>query len=404
MAMDSNKIYINRLKEIRNPITNCLLEEEIFINGLTGFQYVPDSNNSYLSAYVTDINGIHIKYQPYRNKGELRIKFNIPKLMAGTNICSIYVCNIHKLFKKLCLATSSLINLSAAPHLRFWQVSEFECNADIIMSIAEIEALYSVLRKTASTNKYKLVKHYDTGGKTLYFVPKKAKLESSDIVIKIYLKLPEMKEHDKEFNLQDIYDSKGIINLKPGGAVLRIEVTIYRDLINQYFKLEVFRNNYFKGSCMEISKLGYKMKVGTFEQVFNYEYQSRILKDILSEFNLDKIITTKDELYKLINSMDFLSDERKREGRKVIQYLNKAWHKEKPDDNDIKYFKDLILKRGFNYMYSDIEIGPITLEGIISGLPPIQRSEIERYKESSIYEDILLSSLPNPRVYKGKQF
>ena len=125
--------------------------------------------------------------------------------------------------------------------IRFWKASNVEINTDIILHTAKINAIYDLLTKTSSTNNYTQIKTYDdgTGGKSIYFIPKRAKFISSDTVIKFYYKIPEMKAHDENFSLNYIYKSYGVANLKAGQSILRIELELRRDKINEIFKNQI---------------------------------------------------------------------------------------------------------------------------------------------------------------------
>lgn len=397
MATDSIKIYINGLRTKRHFKQKSTLEEAIFFNGFVGFKFKQDDQNPYLSYYDADMDGIYIKYFPYRKKGELRIKFNIPKLMAGTNLCSIFLCNTQQIFERLCFKLWPLIDLVQAPHLRFWYTSEVEVNTDIIMYKQQIDAIYNVLQKISATNQYIMEKEYDdgNGGKSIYFILKNTKFETSDIVVKFYKKVPEMTARDNSFSLNDVYSSKGIVNLKPQQSVLRMEVEIKRDKIYELFKPQVLYST--PGSIVK-----YDNNIGTFEDVFTMDYQCYILNGLLREFNLDKMITTPKTLRKLIRSNDGLSDKQKKKFWNVIQHENTDCHKKKPPSSVRKECINLVLSQGYNYLYADTEIKPVSIANIIRGLPEVQQIEIALYKNSSIYKDIWLSRRPNPRVYKGK--
>ena len=401
MALDSIKIYTEELTTTINPKLNCTLKEAIFINGFNGFKFKEDPLNPNLSYYYANINEINIKYSPYIHRGELRIKFNIPKLLAGINVCSIYACNIQTLFERLSFKLWPLIDLLEAPHLRSWKVSSVEYNIDIILDKHKIDTVYSVLKKTSSTTKFRQALSYDNGGKTLYFIPVNAKFKSSDVVIKVYYKLLELKECNSEFNVSELYGSRGIVNLSPGQDILRIEITKKRDAIYKDFNIG---NGTSNCTLMDTNNLINFENIGTFEQIINIDYQYKILNEMLEAVNLNKIITTRMTIKELIYSCDMLSSKEQKEYWNVIQHENIDSHKKKPDKAVRNKCIKSILESGYNYIYVDFELEPILIKNIIKNLPEVEQFEMALYKKSNINTDYLLRALPNRRIYKGRHY
>jgi hypothetical protein len=396
MAIDSCKIYVNGLKTKTHHQYDTILEKAIFFNGFSSFQYKTCNQNSYLSYYEATIDGVYIKYLPFYNDGELRIKFNIPKLMAGTNLCSIFMCNTQQLFRKLCFKLRPLMDLENAPHLRFWYVSDVEINADVILTKQQIDSIYTVLKKNKCTDRYKRVEEYDdgAGGQTLYYIPKGTKFHTSDVVIKFYKKIPEMIANIKDFSLNSVYNSTGIINLTPHQSVLRMEIKLKRDEIYKHFKPNVVYSS--SGTESRYSK-----PVGIFEDIFTLDYQVYILSNLIEEFHLNKKITTSKTIRSLIRNCKVLSQNDKKAFWSVVQHENTDSHKKKPANVVKDKCINLILTSGYNHLYADNEVPPISVVDIIKSLPLLQQAEIVLYYKSSIYKDVQLSNLPNPRVYNG---
>lgn len=397
MGLDVIKIYREGLRSNMHPTDGCSFEEAIFFNGFSCFKYVEVPQNRNLSYYYLDEDGIYLKYSPYINKGELRIKFNIPKLIAGTNAASIFTCNIQQVFERICFKLWPYIDLAKAPHIRFWKVSNVEINIDIILETAKINAIYDLLIKTSSTNKYTQIDTYDdgAGGKSIYFIPKRASFKSSDTVIKFYYKIPEMKAHNDNFCLNDIYNSYGIANLKAGQSILRIELELKRDKINEIFKKQEQIN---PANDDDIN-----LNIGTLEQIFNFNYQYKVMNQLIREFNLDKAIVTENKLKDIINNAP-LSLKDKKDFWYVIQYLNKNNHRKKPLSRIIKKCIKFINMSGYNYLYVDTEVEPIRIDDIIKALPEVQQREIATYKESNIFKDMLFYKSTPQRIYKGKRY
>lgn len=418
MAVDAVKLYIDGLKskmcecEIRDirdicPITNrkcdSTLENEVFNTDLKdnmcsnnsifkGFVFVENKQNRYLSYYWKQHEGIYIKYSPYLNQGELRIRFNIPKLITGTNLTSIYQYNIQQLFESLNYKLKDYLNLSRVSQLRYWRVSFVEINMDIILEKKMIDAIFTVLEKTSTTTKYKQDRLYcdNDGAKTLYFISKKAKKlnGNNDIVIKFYYKIPEMKAHKDSLNMEYTYNNDDIVNLNVTQNILRMEVSLNRDIMYSLYK------------PIGIDLSTYKHPIGTFEQVIDYDHQCKMLSDILTEFGLNKMITTKKTLWRIIKDNDELSNEKKSTYWNVVQHKNRVSHLKKPKDLDIKNCITFMESKGYNILYADVDVEAIKLEDIIKSLPIAQQREIETYKHSNIYKDLLFykSTPPIKRI------
>lgn len=397
MGLDLITLYRSNLRNGIHPVDNCSFEEAIFYNGFTGFYFKEHPQNPHLSHYYFKVEGINVEYLPFYNGGELRIKFNIPKLAAGTNIASIYAYNIQQLFQTLSFKLWPYIELSRATHLRYWSVSMVEINADIILETQKVHAVYNVLKKTSSTYKYKFCEEMDdgNGGKTLYFIPHNAKFHSSDIVVKFYYKIPEMKAHDIMFNLNNIYNSNGIINLGTGQSILRMEIELRRDKINQYFKNK---------NSIVVSGLVKKVasEIGYFEQIVDLDFQLKILNDCINEFKLNRAITTPKRLRDIIRSESGLSAMDKKTYWNTIQHENTHSHKKKPSYNTKRDCINLIKSYGYHFLYADVEVDPIIIEDILASLPHQQQREISRYKESNIYRDMLYYKSTPQRVYRDR--
>ncbi|MDS0526082.1 hypothetical protein NNC19_10355 [Clostridium sp. SHJSY1] len=399
MALDAIETYTNGLKKCIDHVTNMTLEDEIFISGFSSFKYFPPQKGDYKGcSYQMNIKsaGIYIKYYPTYNHGELRLGLNISKIMGGINVCSIYCLNVQELFEKISFLVWPLLNLSKAPHLRYWLVSKIEYNLDIIDSKEKIEAIYSVLKKTSSTSTYEQCKRYDTGGKTIYYIPKRAKFESSDVVIKVYYKLNQLKECEGKFNIFDLYNSS-IVNLDETQNILRIEVTKYRGAIYKDFKPMIIEEgflmspkfNYEEFELFEEESVTEQENVGTVEQAFNFNYQINCINEVLRGLNLNKRITTAKGLRSLIRSNRDLSRSKMKEYWNVVRHKNTNSHKKKPSQKVKSDCIKFILGYGYNCLYADFDVESIRIEDIMNNLPELQKEEIRLYKDSNIYKDML---------------
>lgn len=379
MALDAIQCYIYNVKSI---------EHELFKNDFKKWRYIR-KNNSHLSYYDNHVNGIYLKYQPLLNQGKLGIKFNVAKLIIGDNISSIFCCNVQQLFERLCEELNELIDLKEAPHIRYWKVSHFENNINIIRDKDIIEAIYNTICKIKQTTNYNMHCIYNDKG-TIYFGNGRDK-ESSTIIIKFYFKLKQIIDTKSDINIKEYHHNNDIIKLNSKESILRIEITTYRRKITDKFKPKVLYSSDVKHESYGKNKrLTKEQSIGTFEDVFNYDYQTRCLKEVIKEFHLDKIITTKSRLLEFIKNSSELSDKEKNTAIRVIYTLNlgKNYHKKKPSEVSINKYKNWILNHGYHYIYADKEVQPILLEKIIEELPQKQQQAIKLYKNSNIYYDM----------------
>lgn len=377
MAIDAIECYIYNVNNIK---------DKLFINELSGWKFTLNTDNEHLSSYNICINGIYLRYKPYSHKGKLSMKFNVPKLITGDNISSVFCCNIQRLFEILQDNLSSIINLKEAPHLRFWKVSKFENNINIIRNKDIIISLYSFLSKIDKTNNFYIHRIYENKG-TIYFGNGKD-LNSSTILVKFYFKLRQIEQTTPTINIMDYYESN-IINLSPCEDILRLEILTKRDKITKLFNPTILYSSnpeyYEKNKTKTIDK-----NIGAFEDIMNYDFQIIMLNNIIKEFNINKIITTKSNLFRVINNSKDLSLSEKKTAKAVVNTLNlkDKYHKKKPSTSSIYKYRKWILDNGYHYIYSDKEISPIILEEIVENLPKQQQIAIQVYKDSNIFKDL----------------
>ncbi len=377
MAIDAIKCYLHNVK---------YMDSKLFKYGLSGWQYF-DNNNKYLISYKITVQGTHLSYKPFSQGGTLSIKFNVAKLIENDNISSVFCFNLQEVFEKLQDNLVGIIDLKYAPHIRFWKVSTFENNINIIRDKSEIKALYNVITKIDKTHSFKLNRIYEEDG-TIYFSSGEH-LNNRKRVVKFYLKLREIKSNRPEIITENYYNSD-IININKGQDILRLEIKTHRDYIAKICKPKVIysSNPEFYNKT---KKKTIKQNIGIFEQIINYDFQLKSLNCIIKEFNLDKVITTKDKLLKYVENTNDLTDNEKPTAKKVIYYLNKKdkYHKKKPSKSSIIKYKNWILQNGYHYLYADEEIQPILLDDIIKQLPQNQQQKIMVYEDSNIYKDML---------------
>lgn len=357
VELDSITIYINDMKKI---------ELNIFGDNLKHFYFNLNPHNKYLSSYEKNFGGIYVRYYPYKDRGMLEIKFNIPKLIYGNNIESVYCFNPMRLFNELSRRLAPMINLKNTPSILHWKVSKVEINLNYKNSTLIINNLHDVIKKISYTKHFKREKtRYRDGGQTIYFYNRKNN-KNSTLIIKVYFKLRQVSNtsnNNVENKLFNGYDSLSSENYE----ILRFEITVNRKEILKQFKLK----DYVPKSRNETLY----SDIGTFHQVMDYNYQMLMLDYMINELHLDKLIATKKELISIINNSNELDNNEKMTAKHVILYLNGDYHKTKPKLKEIEKYKNYVLNKGYHYIYSsDITIGPIILDVIADNL--------NKYKEA----------------------
>lgn len=383
MAIDKVSIYTTNVSLVKHN----LFEERYRENW-----YYKERDNRCLSYYYKDINGIFLKYMPMHKDDLLYIDFNPAKLLQNDNIAAIYSCNIQQLYNIIRDKLRGILDISVVPNLRYWEVSYYENNINIIRDMDEIKALYNVISKLENIGKLKKYIIEEDG--TIYFF-NGTDMNNSDFVIKIYLKIRQISNKDPEKLIDDYYDSD-LVCLKAGQDILRIEVALKRDRIYKLFKPMVTKFT-SDGKVTEFEIEPSSRLIAILEKVFDFNSQVNIMNKVLKLLHLDKIMTTKIKLFAVINGSN-LSKNEKYTAKCVLNYLNKVPRIKVPAESTILKYKNWILSQGYHYLYADVEIKPITIDDIIKQLPKKQQNCIKVYRNSNIYYDLWSSYMPS-RIY-----
>ncbi|OGO79474.1 MAG: hypothetical protein A2Y23_07135 [Clostridiales bacterium GWB2_37_7] len=346
-----------------------------------GWKFYKNSKNEFQSKYVNDsIEGIHIEYRPYTAKGRLSLDLNISVVLMGDNIGSVYCYNVQDLVEKINDKLNGVISLYELPHLRFWRVSSAEINFNIIGSKSYVDGLYIAISKMKPPQNYRLNDRYKERG-TIYMNKDKKKGLSS---IKIYYKLKERVEKGIKSE-SAYYDCKDLINIRPGEDVLRFEVKMCReDLITAYRRYT--RSKFYKDKRLAVITQ-YKYEA-SFEDIFDYDFQLFTLDEHVKELHLDKVITTRANLFQAIDNSKSLTPKYKKNMKEGLRFLNGEIRRIKLSSRTLANYIAVLDECGYHYIYSDAELPGVSLEGIIAGLPTIQRQINEFYKDGNIMTDV----------------
>lgn len=388
MALDAIKIYIHNVRKN---------QQQVFYNSFNSWKIRENRKDKYQSSYEYYTDGAYVRYKPYSQKGTLSIKFNVAKLITGDNISSVFCFNTQQLQMKLQAKLDNVINLNKLKHIRFWKVSHFENNINIIRDRREINSLYDFIytNKCSILPGFKCEANHSDGGRTIAFFNANNKRDAT-IVIKFYYKLSEIKnkliKSGNTLNESDIlrcYIGSNLINLRIGQDILRMEITMHRDKIREQFKPQIIGSSSFIDINEEQDIKTIQQQIGTFGDVINYRHQILMLNIVIKMFHLDKCITTRDKLFEFINNNPNFKDEEKKKAKAVVYSLNlrDKYHKKKPSTKTINKYKNFILDSGYHYLYNESEIQPVIIDDIIAQLPQMQQEAIRIYKNSNIYYD-----------------
>lgn len=350
---------------------------------LERLKYYTNKKNKHLNKYEKQINGIHFKYFPFLHKGYIEIKFNLPKLLYGYNIFSVYQYNLGTIWDRLCYELRDIIDLTRYPFIFFWKTNYYENNFDIIDSAENNAARLTVMSKTLPRGLNIDTTYADNG--SIYFMPRNHK---SSYRIIVYDKL-------KEFSDKSTMPSKPLINnsqintLFSGQNILRVEIKQNRDKILRDFQptksMAVKAND-------QSSYLAYPMSkhIGSFGEVYDFNYQTKQLRYLINALHLNKKVLTRKQL---INQIDFdiqLAPSTKKNIIHTIRYLNGELNVLKVSNKSLQSYKKYILDKGYHYIYSPIQLEPVSIDAVISSLNKDQINNINRYANKNIFQSFLL--------------
>jgi hypothetical protein len=333
----------------------------------------------------------HLTYLPRLDGGTLFIDFNLSCLIAGDNIHSVWSLNLQDLWEKVYTALLPVARLVSGDrdggikHLRYWKVSYYEFNFDLIMDADHIQSYYEALTKM-KLPRLDRFDEYDPLG-SIYNLSNET-LKDSNIIERAYLKLPERLNHLKD-KMPDYYQLPDLVKLLPGQEILRIETAHYRPKTRYDFKEGKDIPHYKE---LPLGLFQYNPSTdfpGSFQDIMSYEFQEYSFNRIVGKYHLDKTITTRTKLYRTINTSAMFTTRTASTAKKVIRYLNGDTDTPPCSRKQINHYKRLILDAGYHYITSEVELPPVTLESIMDSLTDGQKELINQYRSSDLIRDNL---------------
>lgn len=314
------------------------IDNKVILN-MNIWQTVPINKNSrrkrfYTSCRVFNNENIHLEYLQYsQTNGDLRISFSVSRLFNGNNIIPVTLIKKEDFNKLLYSKLNEIIDITKLPPICKWIVSSEETFIDIIMDKNQIDQLFKVLHKIDKMPYLKRNIRFQNDG-TLYF-------ENKRTSIKVYYKILEQQQKNKDF---DVFN---FLNIKDNEDLLRFEVRNNRSKIKYEFKKNKLNCN--------------NNVVGNIYDVLDIRYQFIEIYKFIKIAHLDKKITTKQNLYKIIDNSSIFTKNTKKTAKRVIRYLNREVESINASKQTIYTYKRKILNLGYHYMYADIDLDPINI-------------------------------------------
>lgn len=360
---------------------------------------------------VCNIGVFNVNYLRYSSvQGDLLLSFSVAKFYNGNNSISKGNISTSDLTKRISNALSYVLCMDKLPPANTWRVIKDESNIDIIDSIENIQQRFDLIKKIKIP--YRSIDYSLSEDGTIYFHSGKDRKKCSAAII-IY-----DKGKEQQFRGNDIHrfmeiddDQEGLrievvgkgyslkrkvkkANMAKDRSELYPIINIYRDLgtynwnavynmdrsttgehddnHNIIFK-EMISIIYIKPKRYE-PQLNYylgwqayiKCNMSNLSTVMSKHYQSTVINDFIVQCGFDKIITTKDKLYKIIENSSIFTKTKRKTAKKVIRSLNENNYNTPLNYRTIDIYKKLILSTGYHYLYADIELKPITLVDILT--------------------------------------
>lgn len=369
----------------------------------------------------------------FSKSGLLILECSLSKLINGSNSIPVTDINMEQLMKLIVFqGLDSLIDISRLPNMDKWSISRDENFIDIYGDRETIEALYDVIAKTQVNRKNIDLSNKEKG--TVYFYSGSSR-KRAGCLIKVYFKLKEMIDKKEDTKYIDritsqnctvlriefksnrskirhtVMNSKKAMNKRKVGLYNESDAIFSEISLDSYNKYFYFNND--KDTCLMncisninnkllinvflqkekeeitplINHIGYQNielgnihiglqlqneKQALFSDAIEFQYQQKVIIDMLKDLNMDKRKISKRALYKLIDRSDiFIKKSTKSMAKKVIRYLNGEIETIPLHKRKLKEYMNKILSMGVHYIYSDKEIPAINIydsEVVKSGL------------------------------------
>lgn len=331
-----------------------------------------------VKRYVAYPEGMKLEYYPdtYR----LMVRFNIPRLLYGDNMIPAMCFDINKLTTTLNDVLQNYVEFyditddenrfRIHPRYHDWTCNEIEYNVDIPVPENLISPYISVIKKIQLSRKEKDTYEDET---TSVYHQSSNDHRKSGIRNIVYNKLEERKRQLPEDKLLDAVSQT---TLQPGESLLRFEVRYKRRAIS--YRSGSTRTTVNHGEVVDISSKR-DLQFDRFIEAIRYERQILVMKRVLSDYHLNLPIKTKRDLFKAVKETT-RSAKYKDGVLKTIEFLNGTRKRQPFNPDTTTRHRKFITSLGIHYIYSDIELPPLTLDYALTRLTMLEQEQIRQYK------------------------
>jgi hypothetical protein len=287
---------------------------------------------------VTDSGCIHVEYMRYsQSMGDLLLTLSVAELYMGNNSFQMYVIDVDDLIHRIKLELRFVLDISLLPPPNTWMISRDETNFDIVDTVTNTKIRFDLIKKLNLPRMKIDLTHADKG--TIYFHSGKARKDAGVIII-VYIK-----SYQQDLKGNDLHK---ILRLLPNQDVLRVEIKT--------------KGNSLKSRIHKASnKHGFSTQESKLRTAVSKEYQISQINELIALFGFDKIITTRSNLIRIIESSMLFSKARLKTCKRVIRFLNGETKTISLSDKSISIYKKMILSTGYHFLYSCEAILPLIL-------------------------------------------
>ncbi len=290
---------------------------------------------------------LDVEYLKYNiDMGDLLISLSVSELYFLNNSVPKSNIDLDDIQERILTELRNVIDTSCIPPWDFWVISRDETNVDIIDSQENIIRRMDVLSKSYSPYK-KVDNEYKKAG-SVYFRGRAGKKSCSQFIA--YDKVKEQRDRKS-------IDLRKILGLNPQQGCLRLESKTSKNPLK--LNIDFIR---------QLSETNRDDTGANFDVVMSIEYQVNVMMKNISKLNLDKTITTRGKLLQELKKSGKLTKRQYSTALKVINHDNEEKLSTKLSQRTIKKYRKIITSLGFHYLYSDVELKPITREKVIEAI------------------------------------
>lgn len=269
--------------------------------------------------------------------GDLLLSLSVAEIFNFTNAIPKSVVSGLELAQKILSDLKYVLDISKLPNYEEWVISKDETCVDVIDTQENIMRRLKILSKTNMP--YRNVDTEYLSKHTVYFRARAGKKSASQVVV--YDKVREQRER-KGLNMSNLLNlslSEGCmrIELKTRSATLRRNLKLVRKATGQYM-------------------------ASRFSLFLSHEYQEYLLYEVIVKLNLDKAITTRANLIMKMKESGLFTIRQLNTAIEVMKYENGEECDQIYSSRTISKYKKQIMSTGYNILYSDVELKPITIE------------------------------------------